>query len=201
MINLPQPLRRIIKELAELPSIGPRQATRIAFHLVGRGPQKLEGLAASLAALAHIKTCARCFFIFDSPGELCEICANPARDQAVVMIVEKETDFISLENTGKYKGRYLVLGEMPKTGLLEDWQKKRLDALKNFIDTLPGKSAKEIILALNPTSLGDFHASLLVRELSHLTPKLSRLGRGLPSGGEIEFADDETLGSALAGRG
>jgi recombination protein RecR len=201
MISLPQSLRRIIKELAELPSIGPRQATRIAFHLVSKGSQRIAGLSSSLKELSNIKTCKACYFIFDSAGDLCEICANPQRDQTLIMVVEKETDLISLENTNKYKGRYFILGEMPKTGLLEDWQKERLASLKKSILNLPGKVAKEIILALNPTSIGDFHASILIRELADLTPKLSRLGRGLPSGGEIEFADDETLGSALQSRG
>jgi recombination protein RecR len=150
--------------------------------------------------MSGLRTCERCFFFFETDGALCSICSSASRDQSLIMVVEKEADLMSLEDTGRFKGRYLVLGEMPKTGLLEDWQKQRLEALVTFVKKELGGSAKEIILALNPTSLGDFHASLLTKELMPLTKKLSRLGRGLPQGGEIEFADDETLGSALEGR-
>ncbi len=196
-ISLPSSLRRLIKELAAIPSIGPRQATRVAFYLASEDRSLGEAIALGLYKLRDIKTCADCFFIFepeDKKETLCEICHNPARDENIVMIVEKPTDLISLENTGRYKGRYLVLGDLPKTGMLELWQKDRLKKLEN-------KVKKEIILALNPTSLGDFHASLLTKELIAAAEKISRLGRGLPTGGEIEFADDETLGSALEGRG
>ena len=200
MVPLPSSLRRLIKELAEIPSIGPRQATRIAFFLASEGRGRVSSAAAALRAITDIKTCERCFFIFEGEGKLCGICGDKGRDMSIVMIVEKETDLISLENTGGYKGRYLVLGQMPKTGLLESWQKERIEALRSFIAKDLGGSAKEIILALNPTSLGDFHASLLQKEFAGLAPKMSRLGRGLPQGGEIEFADSETLGSALESR-
>lgn len=201
MVPLPQSLRRLIKELATIPSIGPRQATRIAFYLASENKKLAEALGYAFYGLVKdIKTCARCFFIFDAEGDLCEFCASPAREQNLVMVVEKETDLISLENTGKFRGRYLVLGEMPKTGLLEDWQKKRLQALKDFLEKEYKGKAREIILALNPTSLGDFHASLLTKELKDYAEKISRLGRGLPQGGEVEFADDETLGSAIENR-
>lgn len=200
MVPLPSSIRRLIKELSAIPSIGPRQATRIAFYLASEGRDLAESLAGGLHGLKGIKTCSRCFFIHEGAAKLCEFCADSSRDQALVMILEKETDLISMENTGKFKGRYLVLGEMPKTGLLENWQKERLDTLKEFLKKEFKGKAKEIILALNPTSLGDFHASLLAKELAGFTPKLSRLGRGLPTGGEIEFADDETLGSAFQSR-
>ncbi len=223
MISIPSSLRRLIKELAEIPSIGPRQATRIAFFLVSEGRTLAKALSFGIHGIEDIATCTRCYFIFESSGAsdkpekttengsrsakasrdkegLCDICGDPNRDPSIVMIVEKETDLISLENTGKYKGRYLILGQMPKTGLLEDWQKERLRGLKAFIGEKLDGQAKEIILGLNPTSLGDFHAGLLMKELAGAAAKMSRLGRGLPQGGEIEFADGETLGSALEGR-
>lgn len=116
------------------------------------------------------------------------------------MIVEKETDVLSMENTNKYIGRYLVLGIIPKTGLLDDSQKLKLQNLKSFIEKECSGKAEEIILAFNPTTVGDFHASLIAKELNPFAKKISRLGRGLPTGGEIEFADEDTLGSALEGR-
>ncbi|KKW17015.1 MAG: Recombination protein RecR [Parcubacteria group bacterium GW2011_GWA1_50_14] len=195
--NLPEPIRRIAARLAELPSIGPRQAIRLAFHLINEGANSIHGLAEDLKNLQQIKTCERCFFVHQNTGGLCSICGDPKRAHNIVGIVEKETDLISIENTKKFNGRYLILGFIPKTGVLEDWQKLRLQNLKSFIQKEFGGQAEEIILAFSPTANGDFHASVITKELSPFAKKIARLGRGLPTGGEIEFADDETLGSAL----
>lgn len=200
MFRLPSAFTRLVNALASLPSIGPRQATRLAFYLVRKGAESLDALAEDIRSAARLKTCARCFFIHDEEGTLCSICNDTGRDQGLIMIVEKETDLISLENTRKFKGRYLIVGEIPKTGVLEEWQKLRLQNLKRSMEKDLGGKAKEIILAFNPSTTGDFHASVMAKELEPVTSKLSRLGRGLPMGGEIEFADDETLGSALQGR-
>ena len=200
MTKLPESIRKLSRELAELPSIGPRQATRLAFYLVSQGQEAIRSLAKSIDDLQQIKTCERCFFVHQNKENLCDICKSPARKQSVIAIVEKETDLLSLENTGQFTGRYLILGPIPKTGVLEDWQKLRLQNLKSFIQKELSGKADEIILAFNPTSIGDFHASLLTKELGELSKKISRLGRGLPTGGEIEFADDETLGGALEHR-
>lgn len=210
--KLPEAVRRLSDELAELPGIGPRQAVRLAFHIISLGKNQIKNISETFDNLAKIKLCEQCFFVHENAGSLCNICKDKNRRQDIIMIVEKETDLISLENTGKFSGRYLVLGTMPKTGMLEEWQKLRLQNLKSFIEkklkneqappsreATAGK-AEEIILAFNPTSSGDFHASLLSKELSPFTKKISRLGRGLPTGGEVEFADDETLGSALEKR-
>ncbi len=200
MMKLPDPVQKVVDNLSDLPSIGPRQAVRLAFYLLGEKKESLRVLAQSIDALRGIKTCERCFFIHQNDGELCDVCANPARNQRVIMIVEKETDYLSLENTKKFTGRYFVCGPIPKTGFLEPWQKSRLESLKKSIQGDLGGQADEIILAFNPTTLGDFQTSLIMKELVPLTKKISRLGRGLPTGGEIEFADDETLGSALERR-
>ena len=203
-MRLPDPVQKVVDALSELPSIGPRQAVRLAFYLIAQNKDELRVLAESIDGLRAIKICERCFFIHQNEGTLCDVCANPNRRQNIIMVVEKETDYLSLENTKKFTGRYFIIGPVPKTGFLEEWQKKRLQSLKTFIekpvpDGLGGK-AEEIILAFNHTSLGDFQAGLIMRELQPLTKKMSRLGRGLPTGGEIEFADDETLGSALERR-
>jgi recombination protein RecR len=196
-MKLPDPIKKVVDELAELPSIGPRQAIRLAFYLIGRNKEHIQNLAKSIDELRNLKICTRCFFIHQNDGELCDICANPARNHRIVMVVEKETDLISLENTNKFTGRYLIVGEIPRTGILQEWQKSRLRALKDFVEKDLGGSADEIILGFNPTSLGDMQAGLIIKELAPLAKRMSRLGRGLPTGGEIEFADDETLGSAL----
>lgn len=199
-MKLPSSVQKLIAALSELPSIGPRQATRLVFYLISQGEGRIHELARSLDELKKIKICERCFFIHENRGNLCDICSDPHRDKSLILVIEKETDLLSLENTGKFRGRYFILGPMPKTGLLADWQKLRLQSLKSFIQKELGGQAKEIILGMNPTSLGDFHASILTKELAPLAKKISRLGRGLPTGGEIEFADDETLGSALERR-
>jgi recombination protein RecR len=207
-MKLPHPIERVANELAELPSIGPRQAIRLAFYLVGQSKDAIRDLAANIDNLRNVKICERCFFIHQNADELCDICRNPNRNQRAIMVIEKETDLVSLENTGKFTGRYFIIGEITKTGILEDWQKVRLQNLKQFIEKNltdpnrlgePGK-ADELIFAFNPTALGDLQTSLLAKELAPFAKKNSRLGRGLPTGGEIEFADDQTLGSALERR-
>lgn len=200
-MKLPDPIQKVSEELAELPSIGPRQAIRLAFFLVGRSKQNIRNLAVSIDHLRNIKICERCFFIHQNPGELCDICGNANRNQGIIMVIEKETDLVSLENTNKFTGRYFIIGDITKTGILEEWQKLRLQSLKTFIqEHLSDGQADEIIFAFNPTSLGDLQTSLLIKELRPFAKKNSRLGRGLPTGGEIEFADDETLASSLERR-
>ena len=207
-MRLPDSFQKIADLLADLPSIGPRQAIRLVFHLIHQGQDNIHNLSQRIGDLKKIKICERCFFIHQTGGSLCDICSNPGRRQDIIAIVEKETDLMSLENTDKFNGRYFILGSIPKSGILEDWQKLRLQGLKSFIEknlnpsTGSGQAgqAEEIILGFNLTSVGDFNASLLEKELRPLAKKISRLGRGLPTGGEIEFADDETLGSALERR-
>ncbi|RJP45593.1 recombination protein RecR [Candidatus Parcubacteria bacterium] len=200
-MKLPEPIRRAVERLSDLPSIGPRQAIRLAFFLISRGREQIRLLSKDISELEKVKTCERCFFIHQNPDSLCDTCRNPNRKQDVIMVVEKETDLISLENTGKFTGRYFILGVISKSGTLDDAQKLRLRTLKSFIEKELGGKAEEIILGFNPTSVGDFNAGLVAKELQPLAKKVSRLGRGLPTGGEIEFADDETLGASLERRG
>lgn len=200
MMKLPDPVQKVVDELSELPSIGPRQAVRLAFHLIAQGPKDLRDLSDAIGGLAAIKICTHCYFIHQNDDGLCDICINPARNARIIMVVEKETDLLSLENTKKYTGRYFIIGQVPKTGFLEAWQKTRLAALAKFVEDELGGQADELIFAFNPTALGDFQASLLMKELAPLAKKVSRLGRGLPTGGEIEFSDDETLGASLERR-
>lgn len=206
-MKLPKPIQDIANQLSDLPSIGPRQAIRLAFYLVGKSQQDIRALALGIDNLRNVKICERCFFVYQNeaaaPGaneNLCDICRNPNRNHHIIMVVEKETDLVSLENTKKFTGRYFIVGQVPKTGFLEEWQKTRLQSLKTWIQKELGGQADELIFAFNPTALGDLQASLLTKELGQFAKKISRLGRGLPTGGEIEFADDETLGSSLERR-
>lgn len=199
-MKLPDPIKRAAEELSKLPGIGPRQAIRLAFHLAGENKGDVKNLAENIDALQNLKICDRCFYVHQNDGNRCDFCSSTNRNQAVIMVIEKETDLVSIENTGKFTGRYFLIGEIPKTGVLDATQKLRLQALKNFITKDLDGSAQEIILGFNPTSLGDLQSSLLYKELAPLAKKMSRLGRGLPTGGEIEFADEETLGASLERR-
>lgn len=200
MSILPEPLKRAIRALSDLPSLGPRQATRLVFALLSRGQNSVSNFTEAINSLSQIKICVDCFFPHGETGKLCAICSDSSRAAATLMIVEKETDLLSLEQTGKYKGRYLVLGSFPRSGLLSDKQRLRIEKLKNRLSELPGQQISEIILGFSPNAFGNLSAELIHRELNGLAKRITRLGRGLPSGGEIEFADEETLGSALDGR-
>ncbi|MBI4193427.1 MAG: toprim domain-containing protein, partial [Candidatus Colwellbacteria bacterium] len=160
-------------------------------------------LAAALAALKDVAPCARCSFPFsavESGDELlCTICANPRRQRNVIAIVEKETDMLSLENMKKFSGTYLVLGEFGREGVLDSQQRQRLSDFKNRIKNESGV-AEEIILALSPTTIANIEAGLIIEELKGLTKRVTRLARGLPTGGEIEFADEDTLSAAFENR-
>ncbi len=196
---LPEPIKTFIQIFSTLPGIGIRQATRLAFKLINSGRNRIEETAKAISDLKYLKICSECFFVHQNPpagGNLCDICRNPNRHKTIIAIIEKETDLISLERTKKFKGRYLILGEFAKTGFLESAQKLRLNHLKNQIKKELGQ-AEEIIIAFNPTTYGDLNFSMIAKELSPFAKKITRLGRGIPTGGEIEFADEDTLEQAL----
>jgi recombination protein RecR len=197
---LPKQLQEFIATFEKLPVLGPRQATRLAFKLIREGAPLVKNLIARLEGLLEVKVCMQCFFIHTNNGSLCSICADPSRVQDVIMVVEKETDVMSIEKTRKFQGIYLVIGELTRSGALEAWQKSRVQLLKQSIQNLPTDKAREIILALNPTTYGDLNAQLLKKELEEYAGSITRLGRGIPTGGEIEFADIDTLSSSLERR-
>ncbi|MEK9154735.1 MAG: recombination mediator RecR [Patescibacteria group bacterium] len=197
---LPQQIRNFIDIFSKMPSIGPRQATRLAFKLISIGKNKIEETSKAISDLKYLKICSNCFFVHSNPENLCNICLDKHRRRDIIMIVEKETDLISLEKSKKFKGRYLVLGEIIKSGVLESAQKLRLNNLKTFIKKESAGQVDEIIIAINPTTYGDLNSMIIAKELEGLAKKITRLGRGIPTGGEIEFADEETLAQALERR-
>lgn len=197
---LPEEIKKFVEEFEKLPSVGPRQATRLAFRLISAGQSKLSELANAVSGLKKVKICPRCFFVHSEKSALCSICSDVTRFNDTFMVLEKETDLMSIERTKKYKGKYLVLGELTRSGALEPWQKLRLNALKKIINAELGGKAKEIIIALNPSTYGDLNSSLITKELKDFAEKITRLGRGIPTGGEIEFADEDTLSHSLTRR-
>lgn len=196
---IPEAIKNFIERFSKLPSFGPRTATRLAFYLMHLDKNELNGLETALHALTSLQKCPKCFFI-KTGSELCSICANKNRDAFSIAIVEKETDLMALEKTRVWKGRYLILGELDTRGTLEVGQKLRLEHLKKQIrDELKGK-AREIVVALNPNSIGDLAMHFIKEEFKNLSLRITRLSRGIPTGGEIEFADEETLSQSLERR-
>ena len=199
-MKVPSPLNKFVEIFSALPGIGPRQAIRLAFFFIQQGVAFNDEVAKTILSLKGIKICRQCFYIHQNESGLCDICSDKNRNQKLVAIVEKETDLMSIENIGQFNGRYLILGDLKRTGILETGQKLRLNSLKDWIGKEPDGKVEEIIVALNPSPQGELMTNLIAEDFKGLTGKVSRLGRGIPSGGEIEFADEETLGSALKRR-
>lgn len=208
---LPQQIKHFVEKFSKMPSIGPRQATRLAFYIVNSGKKEIDETIETLEDLKKMSVCEKCFFVFspkDNDTKICEICQDEKRNNKIIALIEKETDLISLEQTRKFNGRYFIVGNLHKNGSLDSEQKNRLKILKADIEKeLGGPStgsgqgrADEIIIAINPTTYGDFNAVMLAKELKDYAKKITRLGRGIPTGGEIEFADEETLSNALERR-
>lgn len=199
-MKTPKAISKLVDILAALPGIGPRQAVRLAFHIIRQGKGAQKELEEALHLLQDIGICAQCFYIHEGKEKLCEICLDKSRDHSTIAIVEKETDLISLENTNQFKGRYLVIGELGRGGVLGPDQKIKLKSLISWIKKELDGKASEIVIALNPNSQGDFISTQITKELKEFAEKITRLGMGIPSGGEIEFADEDTLGSAIERR-
>jgi recombination protein RecR len=194
---LPKPMENLIKNLASLPGIGPKFAERLVFFLAERPNQSNQALAAAIDEFnKKIKKCAGCGNI--SEQNLCPICLDLRRDKKIICVVESASDILAIEKTGQYKGLYHVLGGLisPHRHLLpENLRLKHLsDRLKNQ------KNVEEIIIATNPTTEGDATALYIAKSLENYKVKVTRLARGLPTGGELEYMDETTLTNALTGR-
>ena len=200
----PKPIKEFIDNFSKLPGIGPRQAARLAFWILNGDKNIRENLKKSLEGLGkEIKTCQTCHFAIENNGnDKCHFCDNPGRDHKIICVVEKETDLGTIEKSGGYKGLYHVLGGLfsaldtaiPKNLKIPELI-SRIEIRKNT-----GKKFEEVILALSPTHEGDLTAHYLERLLKPLKIKITRLGRGLPYGADVEFADAQTLSGALDGR-
>ena len=196
MSYYPPSVGRLVEALQRLPGIGPKTAQRLTFHLL----KQPEGAVRELAeALVDLKTrvvhCSRCFNVTDE--DPCRICANPARDPAVVCVVEEPNDLLAMERTGEYRGRYhVLLGALsPLDGVGPDELKVRELLLRIETDDV-----REVILATNPNVEGDATAIYLAKLLRPLEVRVTRIARGLPVGGDLEYADEVTLARALEGR-
>ncbi len=195
---LPAPIQNLIDAFSRLPGIGPKTASRLTFYLLDAPEDISRDLAEALAALkSGIAYCERCFNITAAGQSLCEVCANETRRQDVICVVESPLDAIAIERTGVYEGVYHVLhGALsPIEGIGPDDLK-----LRELFARLAEGEVSEVILATNPSMEGDATAMYIQRQLEGSDVRVTRLARGLPVGGDLEYADQNTLLRALLGR-
>jgi recombination protein RecR len=190
------PVQDLIDELGRLPGVGPKSAQRIAFHLLKVEPADAERLARAIHEVkAKVHFCKVCFNVAE--GELCRICRDPRRDPSLVCVVEEPRDLVAVERTQEFKGRYHVLGGAisPIEGIGPDDLR-----IRELLRRLESEGVREVILATNPNIEGEATAMYLARLLTPLGVRVTRIASGLPVGGDLEYADEITLGRAFAGR-
>jgi recombination protein RecR len=190
------PVQELIDELGRLPGVGPKSAQRIAFYLLKLPRDDALRLARSITEVKdRVSFCTRCFNIAE--GDECMICTDTKRDTTVLCIVEEPRDIVAVEKTGEFRGRYHVLqgAISPIEGIGPDQLK-----VKELLERLDAESIEEVILCTNPNIEGEATAMYLSRLLQPLGVKTTRIASGLPVGGDLEYADELTLGRALEGR-
>jgi recombination protein RecR len=190
------PIQDLIDELSRLPGIGPKSAQRLAFHLVKAPAADARRLAeAIVGAKEKVRFCRECYSV--SEGELCRICRDPSRDPTVICVVEESKDQGAIEKAGVIRGRYHVLGGAisPLEGIGPDDLR-----VQELLDRVGRNGAAEVILATNPNLEGNATAMYVAALLKPLGIRVTRLASGLPVGGDLEYADEVTLGQALEGR-
>lgn len=195
---LPEPIQNLINALERLPGIGPKSASRLAFYFLRADESLSSELAEALTGLKDkIAFCSECFNITDAGRELCEICENPKRDASIICVLEDALDVLALERMGAYQGRYHVLQGVlnPIEGIGPDDIK-----IRPLIERVARGGIREVILATNPSMEGDTTALYISQRLASLDVSVTRLARGLPMGGDLEYADQSTLLRALQGR-
>jgi recombination protein RecR len=188
------PVERLISELSKLPGIGPRTAQRLTFHLLRQRPEEVLPLASAIVEVKEkIGFCTRCFNLAE--GDVCTICADPRRDPRILCVVEQPFDIVTIERTREFRGYYHVLGGAlsPIDGV--DPDDLRLTELLARV----GADVDEVIVATNPTMTGEATA-MYIADLLPGRVRVTRLASGLPVGGDLEYADELTLGRALTGR-
>ena len=186
----------LIDELGRLPGVGPKSAQRIAFHILDADPVDVTRLATALTeAKAKVHFCAICGNV--TVDVECKICADPRRDPSVICVVEESKDVVAVERTREFRGRYHVLGGAisPIAGIGPDQLR-----LKELLTRLQDGAVTEVIIATDPNLEGEATATYLIRMLTPLGLRVSKLASGLPVGGDLEYADELTLGRAFEGR-
>ncbi len=191
----PKTFKRLIDNFSSLPSVGPKMAERLVLFLFKLDKEKIKDLSENLLALQKLNSCRKCFNIAED--ELCDICKNKARGQKIICVVEEPLDIISIEKTGAYQGIYHVLGGV----IFGNADNKDLK-ISELLGRIKKENIQEVILATNPTTEGDATALYIKRKIKDLDAKIkiSRLAKGMATGGDIEYADEATLSAALTNR-
>lgn len=186
----------LIDELGRLPGVGPKSAQRIAFHILEEDDSDVRALINALEAVKEkVRFCSVCANVTES--EICSICSDPRRTDAVICVVEESRDIVAIERTHEYRGRYHVLGgAIDPIGGIGPEQLR----IRELYARLQGGEVKEVILATDPNIEGEATATYLALNLAHMGVVVSRLASGLPVGGDLEYADEITLSRALEGR-
>ncbi|MDH7487287.1 MAG: recombination mediator RecR [Anaerolineae bacterium] len=195
MSPLAGPVERLINEFSRLPGIGPKTASRLTFHLLRQPKEQAQALAEALQGLQKVVHCQRCFNIAESSP--CAICSDAERDRSIICVVEEPLDVLAIERTREYRGLYHVLhgAISPVEGIGPDDLK-----IAELLKRLQEEPVEEVLLATNPNLEGEATAMYIARLLSPLSVRVTRLARGLPVGGDLEYADSVTLARALEGR-
>jgi recombination protein RecR len=189
-------IQDLIDELGRLPGVGPKSAQRIAFHVLAADPTDVKRLAAALHRVKDlVRFCTTCFNVAES--ELCRICRDPRRHDEAICVVEEPKDVVAIEKTGEFRGRYHVLGGAinPLEGIGPDNLK-----IRELMARLSSGEVKELILATDPNTEGEATATYLGLLVKPMGLSVTRLASGLPVGGDLEYADEITLGRAFEGR-
>lgn len=195
-MQIAEPLAVAIEELSKLPSIGKKTAQRLALFILKMDDDRVDNLLKSVKELkTKLKSCSRCNNLTED--ELCEVCKSNKRDKSIICVVEEASDVIAIEKTHEFNGLYHVLGGVlsPLTGITPDSLK-----IKELLKRFEKEDIKEVILALNPDTEGETTSLYLAKLIKPLNMKVTRIARGLPVGGDLEFADDATIGRAMINR-
>jgi recombination protein RecR len=195
-LEIAEPLQIAIDELSKLPGIGKKTAQRLALFLLKNDEETVNNLIKSIKDLkSRIKFCTRCFNL--AVDELCDVCTSIKRDSSIICVVEEASDVIAIEKTNEYNGLYHVLGGVlsPLSGIGSESLK-----IKELLKRFESEEIKEVILALNPDTEGETTSLYLAKIIKPLGIKVSRIARGLPIGGDLEFADEATIGRAVISR-
>lgn len=190
------PIARLVEELSRLPGVGAKTAQRLAFHLLKVPPDEARSLAEAIVeAREKVVFCSRCFNF--AQGELCEFCADGRRDASLICVVERPQDIVAVERTGEFRGLYHVLGGAisPIDGIGPEELK-----IRELLRRVREEGVSEVIVATNPRVEGEATALYISDLLRPLGTKVTRIASGLPVGGDLEYADEVTLGRALKGR-
>lgn len=196
MPQVPRAIHRLIREFNKLPGIGSKTSERFVYHLLKENPEDIAQLSQALQELqSSVRTCTSCFGY--SERTLCDICSDPTRDTTLLCVVAEPKDVFVFEHTGEFDGLYHVLGGVIDHVAGVGPQHLRLDALKERVTQ---RGVTEIILATNPDAEGELTAIYIAQQLGDTSSRITRIARGLPTGADIQFADDQTLSNALKSR-